>query len=174
MTVSAIVAKDKNGLIGIGLEMPWHLTADFKYFKETTVGHPVIFGHKSFKSIGCRPLPKRPHIIVSRNPELNYESVDCVTTLEDAIALSKTFGSDEVFICGGGQIYKYALDNKLLDKLYITEIYASIKIDEADVFKCVHFPNYSNDDWDLVGIKSQDIDENNKYNMTFLQFERNF
>jgi dihydrofolate reductase len=173
MIVSAIVAKDKNNLIGIGLEMPWHQPKDFKYFKETTVGHPIIFGHSSFKSIGCRPLPKRPHIIVSRDPELNYEGVDCVTTVEDAITLAKTFGSDEVFICGGGQIYYYALKNRLIDRLYITEIHTKIHFDEWDGGQCVYFPQISHDDWDMVTIKTADADEKNKYDMTFLQFERN-
>lgn len=173
MIVSAIVAKDRNNLIGIGLEMPWHLPADFKYFKDTTTGHPVIFGHNSFKSIGCRPLPNRPHIIVSTNPELNYEGVDCVTTIEDAITLAKTFGSDEVFICGGGQIYKYALENKLIDKLYITEVHTTIIVPAKMKDKCVFFPKYRNDAWDLVSVKARDADEKNIYNITFLQFERN-
>lgn len=173
MIVSAIVAKDKNNLIGIGLKMPWHQPKDFEYFKNTTMGQPLIFGHKSFKSIGCRPLPKRPHIIVSTNPELNYEGVDCVTTVEDAITLSKSFGSDEVFICGGGQIYDYALKNRLIDRLYITEIHTKIKVDKRDGDQCIYFPEILHDDWDMITIKSADADDNNKYDMTFLMFERN-
>ena len=172
MIVSAIVAKDENNLIGIGLKMPWHLPTDFSYFYKTTLHHPIIFGRKSFESIGCKPLPKRHHIIVSRDPKLSYPNVDCVTTLEDAIALAKTFGNEECFICGGGQIYKYALENKLIDKLYITEVHTKIKVDEED--KAVYFPNYGNDNWDMTSVKAVDADELNKYNMTFLQFERNF
>jgi len=174
MIVSAIAAKDENNLIGVGLEMPWRLPEDFKYFKRTTIGHPVIFGRKSFESIGLRPLPKRPHIIVSTDPELNYESVDCVTTVEDAITLAETFGSDEIFICGGGQIYKYALDNQLIDRLYITQVHTKIIIDIWDQDKCIYFPKYGNDAWDLMKINTFDADELNKYNMTFMVFERNF
>ncbi len=174
MIVSAIAAKDENSLIGIGLKMPWHLPADFYYFKKTTENHPIIFGHESFKSIGCKPLPNRPHIIVSRDPELTYEGVDTVTTVEDAITLAETFDSDEVFICGGGQIYGYALNNKLVDKLYVTQVHTKIKVDDHDEFKCVYFPNYGNDAWDLASVKARDGDEKNKHNMTFLVFERNF
>ena len=142
MIVSAIAAMDKNNLIGIGSEMPWHLPKDFKYFKDTTMGHPIIMGRKSFESIDCKPLKGRPHIIVSKDPNLNYSSVNTVTTVEDAIALAKTMeGSDEIFICGGGQIYKYALNNKLVDKLYITAIDTSIFVDFDDWVDndCIYF-----------------------------------
>lgn len=176
MIVSAIVAKDQNNLIGIGLEMPWHLPKDFAYFKATTEHHPIIFGRVSFESIGCRPLPNRHHIIVSSDPELDYDNdnVSCVTTLEDAILLAQSFQSDEVFVCGGGQIYTYGLKNNLIDKLYITEIHTKIKVDKWDEEKCVYFPNFGNDDWDLIQIKTHDADEKNKHNMTFMVFERNF
>lgn len=179
MIVSAIAAKDQNNLIGIGLEMPWHLPKDFSYFKETTIGHPIIMGRKSFESIGCRPLPNRPHVIVSADYTLSYKSDNVVTVsnVEDAILIAKSFehsDTSEVFICGGGQIYEYALKNKLVDMLYITQIHTNIKVDKQDQDKCVYFPDYGNDAWDLVQIKAFDADEKNKFNMTFMVFERNF
>lgn len=176
MVVSAIVAKDKNNLIGIGLEMPWHLPEDFAYFKSTTSGYPIIFGRKSFESIGCRPLPNRPHIIVSSDPELDYDdsNVVCVTTVEDAITIAKSYGVNETFICGGGQIYEYALKNNLVDMLYITEVNTEIRVDEHMKDKCVYFPDYTNDNWDLLFVDNFKADEKNVYDMSFFIFERNF
>ena len=176
MIISAIVAKDKNNLIGIGLEMPWHLPKDFKYFKETTLGHPIIFGRVSFESIGSKPLPNRTNIVVSKNPKLkyNYENVHTVTTVEDAIALSKTFDSDETFICGGGQIYQYVIKNKLIDKLYITEVDTKIDVNDSDQYKCVYFPQIGNDGWNLEKISKHGTDEKNKYSMKFLIYNRNY
>jgi len=176
MIVSAIVAKDQNNLIGIGLKMPWHLPKDFRFFKETTTGHPIIMGRKTFDSLGSI-LPNRPHIIVSNDPELDYEStvVYSVTSVEDAIILAETLeGSEEVFICGGGEIYSYALKNNLVHKMYITEIHTKIKVDEWDEEKCIYFPDFGNDAWDLTNIKTHDADEKNKYNMTFMVFEKNY
>jgi len=179
MIVSAIVAKDQNNLIGIGQEMPWHLPKDFSYFKETTTGHPIIMGRKTFESIGCRPLPNRPHVIVTTDYTLSYKSDNVVTvsSVEDAILIAKSFehaDTSEVFICGGGQIYAYALNHNLIDKIYATEIHTKIKVDEWDQDKCIYFPQFGNDAWDLTSIKTYDADEKNKYNMTFMVFERNY
>jgi dihydrofolate reductase len=174
MIVSAIAAMDKNNLIGIGLKMPWHLPKDFSYFKETTTNHPILMGRKTFESIGCRPLPNRPHVIISSNPELSFESkkVYSVTTVEDAIALAGSLnGNDEIFICGGGQIYAYAIEHKLIDKLYITTVHTEIDVKKKE--NPIYFPHFNHDEWDLTFIKTEDFDENNKYNMTFLIFERN-
>ena len=66
MRLSLIVAMAKNRVIGNKNKMPWHLPADFSYFKKTTTGHPVIMGRKTFESIG-RPLPARRNVVISRN-----------------------------------------------------------------------------------------------------------
>jgi len=174
MIVSAIAAMDKNNLIGVGLKMPWHLPKDFSYFKSTTTGHPIIMGRLTFESIGCRPLPNRPHIIVSSDPELTYDSdnVFTVTSIEDALALAKTMeGSEEVFICGGGQIYAYAIENRLVEKLYITTVHTEIDVKKKE--DPIYFPMFSHDDWDLTSITTEDADEKNKYNMTFMVYELN-
>ena len=173
MIVSAIAAMDENNLIGIGLKMPWHMPTDFKFFKATTLNHPIIFGRKSFEAIGSRPLPNRQHIIVSTNPELNYDydNVFTVTSIEDAIALAMTMeGNDEVFICGGGIIYRQVIERRLVDRLYITKIHTEIPLKKKD--DPIYFPKI-NDDWDMMSIRSVDADDKNEYNMTFLTFERN-
>ena len=177
MIVSAIVAMDKNNLIGIGLKMPWRLPKDFKYFKDTTMGHPIIMGRKSFESIGCKPLKGRPFIIVSHNPELYYDDVmvDTVTTVEDAIALAESM-DDIVYICGGGQIYKYALENKLVDELLITSVETYIDVEGKDFNdpELIRFPHFTHDNWDLVSVDMYEAVEKNIYGMNFLVFERNF
>ena len=175
MIVSIIVAKDKNNLIGVGLEMPWNLPSDFKYFKEKTLNHPIIMGRRTFESIGATPLPNRPHVIVTKDYNLSYKFKDVVVVndIEDAILISRTFedyDTSEVFICGGGEIYAHALWNDLVDKLYLTEVDTKIKVEEHDQDKCVYFPQISHDQWDMVDVKFHEADEKNKY-LTFLEFE---
>jgi len=173
MIVSAIAAMDINRLIGMEKNMPWHLPKDFKHFKKTTINHPIIIGRISFESkpINGNALPKRTNIVVSRNYTLAYDGIVTVTSIEDAISVAKSEERDECFIIGGGQIYKEALDNNLIDKLYLTSIHTEIKTKgKKDL---VYFPEIDNDEWDMTSISAEDADDNNKYDMTFLVFERN-
>ncbi len=127
MIVSMIVAVGKNHEIGHGGKMLWHIKEDFAHFKKTTMGHTLIMGRKTFESIG-RPLPGRKTFILSRS---NYTHNDCAvfTTLEQALAAAKEAGESEVFIAGGGEIYKQALS--LCDRIYLSEVDFS---GEADAF----------------------------------------
>ncbi|QQS39438.1 dihydrofolate reductase [Candidatus Woesebacteria bacterium] len=118
MKISIIAALSKNFVIGNKGRIPWHISEDFKYFKKLTLGHTVIMGEATFKSIG-KPLPDRKIIVMSKDK--NFEAYGCVVvhSLEDALKLINT-ESGEIFIAGGGQIYKLFLS--LADKLYLTEI----------------------------------------------------
>ena len=111
--VTIIVAVSENGVIGRDLDMPWKLSTDLKRFKAMTMGKPLIMGRKTFLSVGERPLPGRPHIIVSRNADYRPEGVDVVSSLDEAVKLAKTkaveLGVDEVFVAGGGEIYRQAM-----------------------------------------------------------------
>lgn len=175
--ISAIVAKDKNSLIGVDLKMPWHLPNDLKFFKEKTLNHPIIMGHNSFKSIGCKPLPFRPHVVVSSDPKLYYTNVVTITTIEDAIGVARTFDNDycdtsEIFICGGGEIYKFCLENELIDQIYITEIETTVDISKFDKnSKFVKFPELD-DSWKSEIIGGHYCDERNEYNMVFKLFTK--
>lgn len=115
--ISLIVAVAKNGIIGTGGTMPWHITEDFAHFKAVTLGHSVIMGRKTYESIG-RPLPRRRNVVISRNQTLRIEGCEMATSLEEAIAMCE--GEEELFVIGGGEIYRQAMP--MADKLYITHV----------------------------------------------------
>ncbi|MGF0538532.1 dihydrofolate reductase [Agrobacterium sp. ES01] len=130
-----VVAVSENGVIGREGDMPWKLSTDLKRFKALTLGKPMIMGRKTFESIGSRPLPGRPHIIITRSTDFHPEGVDVVHSLQAAIeratALAAEDGVDEVVIAGGGEIYRQAMP--LADVLHVTHVEARIDGD-------THFP----------------------------------
>jgi len=155
--ISLIAAYDKNGVIGNGPDIPWHLPADFAYFKSMTSGSTVIVGRTTFESIG-KPLPGRQNIVVTRNSNYSQDGVEVVYSVEDAI---KAADSEEVFIIGGAEIYKYALEQDLVERAYITHIDAEV---EGDVL----FPKELLSDWIQVSESSYLSDEKNEYDMNMV------
>lgn len=115
--IALIVAVAQNGVIGTRGTMPWHITEDFRHFKEVTLGHSVIMGRKTYESIG-RPLPRRRNIIISRNSELQIDGCEVASSLEAAVEMCR--GEEEVFVIGGGEIYRQAMP--IAHKLYITHV----------------------------------------------------
>lgn len=101
-----IAAVARNGIIGSDNDMPWRLPSDLKYFKRLTLGKPVIMGRKTFLSFGGKPLPGRPHVIVSRDPDYAPEGAEAATSLEEALRrgmeLAADLGVDQVMCIGGG------------------------------------------------------------------------
>lgn len=122
--ISLIVAVAENGIIGTGGTMPWHITEDFRHFKEVTLGHSVIMGRKTYESIG-RPLPRRRNIVITRNGALRIEGCEMAPSLEAALTMCE--GEEEVFVIGGGEIYRQAMP--LADRLYITHVGVSVEGD---------------------------------------------
>jgi dihydrofolate reductase len=121
-----ISAVARNGVIGSDNEMPWRLPTDLKRFKKMTVGKPVVMGRKTFLSFGGKPLPGRPHIVISRDSEYAPADAEAATSLEAALeraeTLAQELGVDEIICMGGGQIYAQAMP--LADRLEITEVSA--------------------------------------------------
>lgn len=119
-----IAAVARNGIIGADNDMPWRLSSDLKHFKKLTLGKPVIMGRKTFLSFGGKPLPGRPHVVISRDPAYAPEGAESATSFEAAFerasALAAELGVDEVMCIGGGQIYGQAIDRA--DRLEITEV----------------------------------------------------
>lgn len=138
MEISIIVAIAEKGVIGGGNELLWHIPDDLKRFKRITSGHSVIMGRKTFESIG-KPLPNRRNIVITRNPEFRAEGIEVANSLNVALGLTKT--EDEVFIIGGGEIYRQALP--MATKLYITRVHANF---EGDTY----FPEIPTQQWQLV------------------------
>ncbi len=162
MQISLIVAADEKNGIGLGNQLLCHLPDDLKYFKQTTLGHAIVMGRKTFESIG-KPLPKRTNIIISRNAALNIEGCVVVTSLNEAIEYAKANGETELFITGGGTIYELAFP--LADKIYLTRIHHTF---DADTF----FPAINANEFRLASSEKHFSDEKNKYDFTFEVYER--
>ena len=163
MIVSAIAAVAKNGVIGKGNDIPWYLSSDLKYFKRTTLNRHIIMGRKTFQSMG-RPLPKRTNVVVTRDPFFIASNCIVARSVEEALAIARDNGEEEVFIIGGGQIYELSLP--YWDRLYLTEV--EVEIEEGEVF----FPEIDPSDWRLVSEEPHEADEKNDYNYNFKVFER--
>lgn len=163
-TISIIVAMSRNRVIGRNGQLPWHLSNDLKRFKRLTMGHPIIMGRKTFDSIG-RALPGRHSIVVSRQDSLPNagENVDLVHTLEEALEHARSLDPEEIFIIGGGEIYRQALHGA--DRIYLTLVDSE---SEGDVF----FPAIDDDAWRRVEQEHYSADERHDDDYTFITLER--
>ncbi|OQQ01953.1 diacylglycerol kinase [Vibrio campbellii] len=159
MIISMIAAMADNRIIGKDNQMPWHLPADFAWFKRCTMGKPVVMGRKTYESIG-RPLPGRLNIVISRDASLSIEGVTTVTSIEQALEIAGEV--EEVMIIGGGAIYAACLP--MANKLYITHIEAEIQGD-------TQFPDWGNEFKETYS-EAYQADEKNAYNMRFTILEK--
>lgn len=127
MFLSVIAAVARNRVIGHEGRMPWKLPNDLRFFKQVTMGKPMIMGRKTWESFGSKPLPGRPHIVVTGNRDYTAEGAIVVHDLGTAIATGKRLaeeaGVEEVMVIGGAQIYAAALP--LADRVFLTEIAAT-------------------------------------------------
>jgi dihydrofolate reductase len=129
---SAIAAMAENRVIGSGNKIPWHLPEDFKWFKETTLGHVLVMGRKTFESIG-RPLPGRETLVLSRTGT-SFPGTRSVTSLDEVAAMD--FGGRKVFIAGGAEIYSLALP--LCAEVWLTVVHRTVEGD-------VHMPHFESE-----------------------------
>ncbi|AYF16443.1 TPA: type 3 dihydrofolate reductase [Vibrio parahaemolyticus] len=159
MIISMIAAMADNRVIGKDNQMPWHLPADFAWFKRCTMGKPVVMGRKTYDSIG-RPLPGRLNIVISRDESLSIEGVTTVTSVEKALEAAGNV--EEVMIIGGGAIYASCLE--MANKLYVTHIDAVVEGD-------TQFPDWGNEFKETYS-ETYQADEKNAYNMRFTILEK--
>jgi len=159
MIISLIAAMDKNRLIGADNGMPWYLPADFKYFKEVTMGKPIIMGRKTFESIG-KPLPGRLNIVISRSG-FTAQGVTSVDSIE--AALEAVSNAEEVMIIGGANIYQQMIDKA--DRIYLTHVNA---LCEGDAW----FPEFDESQWNSAEEKSVAADEKNNHSFKIIKYER--
>lgn len=136
--ISLIAALARNRVIGAGNRMPWHLPEDLRFFKATTLGHPVIMGRKTYASIG-RALPGRRNVVVSRQANLQIDGVEIAHSLEAAVALCAE--ATEVFVIGGGELYALALP--LATRMVLTEI-------DTELAGDTYFPAWDPTQWKEV------------------------
>lgn len=164
MIVSLIVAISNNKVIGKNNQLIWNLPKDMKFFMDTTLGHPVIMGRKNFESIPekFRPLKNRTNIIITRNK--NYEALDCkvVHSIKESLKCMD-FGNEEVFVIGGGEIYRKFLELDLIDKMYITHI---DEFFDGDTF----FPDFNLDKWISKEILNHQKDNENPHDFKVIEY----
>ncbi len=185
----SIVAIAKNNVIGKDNTLIWHIPKDLKHFKNTTMGKPILMGRKSYDSLG-RPLPGRPNIVISRSLKAiseqqetpHFKDMEAVGDAPPAIdegpylfsslaegieamkAMGAQMGVDEVFITGGGQIYKETLP--YTERLYLTVLDRDY---EGDIF----FPELNWDEWNIISEEKQsDEPEHDRPAFTFFTLER--
>ena len=159
MIISMIAAMANDRVIGKDNQMPWHLPADFAWFKRCTMGKPVVMGRKTYQSIG-RPLPGRQNIVISRDNLLQIDGVTTVTSIEQALAAAGEV--EEVMIIGGGAIYAACLP--IANRLYMTYIDANVDGD-------TQFPIWG-DSFVESHSESYKADEKNLYDMRFVILDK--
>lgn len=162
MHISLIVAATENGVIGKDGKMPWRLPAESAYFRNTTLGHPVITGRKNYEAMG-RPLPDRLNVVITRSADYQVPAgVAVVHSLDEALDLPEVKNQPEVFIIGGAQIYDEAMSRA--DKLYLTTIHTTM---DGDTYF-----RYNPSEWRQEWSEHHAADAENKYAFTLKRLAR--
>jgi dihydrofolate reductase len=159
--ISIIVAIARNYAIGKDNDLLWHLPDDLRRFKRITSGQCVVMGKKTWESLPLRPLPGRKNIILTDNPEDCFECSHTAFSIDDA--LDKCAGSKEVFVIGGGSVYRQFMD--VADRLYITWV---DKDYEADTF----FPEIDPQIWKSTEEEGPFFDEANNFHYRYVTYLR--
>jgi dihydrofolate reductase len=164
MIVSAIAAMSENRVIGKNNKLPWNIPEDLAHFKKTTLGKIVIMGRKTFESMG-RPLPKRENLVVSRQKDFQAAGAQVFSSLEAALAYAekKSAPTDEVFIIGGAEIYKLALEKT--QRFYLTIIHQKFDGD-------AYFPEIDFKKFKIVDKRKSSQVEPNPSSYTFFTMEK--
>ena len=160
--LSHIVAVSENHVIGTDNHLPWNLASDFRYFKNKTWGMPIIMGRKTFESMK-KDLPGRINIVVTSKKDWNAENAFVVHSIEQGIAKAKESDAKEIFIIGGGKIFKETLG--MVDRIYLTCVHATVNGD-------TYYPEIDKSVWKLVSAEDHQADEKNNYPFTFEVWER--
>ena len=161
MRITLVAAIARDGVIGDGTSIPWHIPEDLAFFRDLTMGHPVVMGRRTWDSLPerFRPLPGRRNIVVSRSPTWTADGAESAGSLDAALQLAE--GAEEVFVIGGAEIFAAALPNA--DRLVLTEI-------DLDVVGEVTFP-----DWDreaFAEITREQVVAADGTALSFVSYER--
>ena len=159
MIISVVVAIAANNAIGKDNQLLWRLPNDLKHFKEITSGHTIIMGRKTYDSVG-KPLPNRRNIIITRQ-NIIIEGCEVVNSLDAALALCDD--EPEVFIVGGAEIYKQAMN--ATDRIYLTIVHQNFDGD-------TYFPEIKKDEWKETDREDHQTDEKHQFSYSFITLER--
>ena len=161
MKISIVVAVSENGVIGKDNRLLWRLSNDLRRFKEITSGHHMLMGRKTFESIG-RPLPNRTTLIITKNVSYSFEHCYTFASIPEAIDFARDRNEQELFIVGGGEIFRQTLS--LAETIHLTIVHTEIEGD-------THF-EYDDSSWVVVQKESVPADDKNEYDSTYLKLER--
>lgn len=165
MIISLIVAASTNNVIGKDNRLLWHLPNDMKFFKNTTWGMPVIMGRKTYEALAGEPLPGRFNFVITRNGDWSAgrESVRVVSDLASAVRLAKETDCKEIFIIGGGEIYKESMP--IADRIYMTRVHTVL---EGDTY----FPEIDEGQWELVNNRDFPVDDKHAFAYSFQLWQK--
>lgn len=165
--VALVVAVSKNGVIGVGGTLPWRISDDLKWFKEVTMGKPVVMGRKTYESIG-KPLSGRANIVVTRAHNWRADGVIRAGSVEEAIRRAafqaEQTGAEEICVIGGGEIYAQTID--IATRLYLTEV-------DVEIEGGVYFPPIRARDWRRSRVGGCDRSDKNQHSCEFFILDRN-
>ena len=161
--ISLIVAASTNNAIGKDNQLLWHLPNDLRFFKNTTWGMPVIMGRKTYESVN-KPLPGRFNYVITRQAGWNAEGVKGAADINDALQQAKETNCKEIFIIGGGEIFKQSME--LADKIYMTRVHANL---DGDVF----FPEIDESNWKMMDNIDQPADDKHAFAYSFQVWLKN-
>lgn len=162
--LSIVVAQADDRAIGIGGDMPWHISADLKHFKSLTVGHTVVMGRRTWESLPQRPLAGRRNIVLSQTVDFSPEGATVVRSVNDMFAALSH--EEETFVIGGGKLY--ALLMPWVDRLYVTWVHHCFP--QADTF----FPVIDNSTFALVSQSERSLDERSGLEYSFAEYSRRY
>ena len=160
--LSAVWAQDKNGVIGLNGTLPWHMPADLKFFKETTINHTIVMGRTTFEGMGRRILPNRHTIVLTRDQDYKSPGAQIMHDIQEVVEYA-AHKSEPVYVIGGAVVFKDLLP--YFDQLVCTRIDGEF---EGDTF----FNDVNWDEWKLVKSIEGTVDENNVYPHRFETYER--
>jgi dihydrofolate reductase len=162
MRISIIVAAAENHVIGRENQIPWRLPADQRKFKALTMGHHLIFGRRTYESIG-RPLPGRSTLVVTRQSDYQAPGCTVLGSLDEALRVARASGDSQAFIAGGAGLYAAALP--VADRIYLTRVHTEIA---GDTF----FPVLDMSDWEVIESWEHPADDRNDYDFTLTTLDR--
>lgn len=160
--ITLIAAAAENNVIGAKGKIPWRLPNDLRRFRRLTEGHPVIMGRKTREAMG-RNLPGRRNIVVTRQQDVRINGCDVVHSLDEALDLARAGGAEDVFIIGGGELYREALP--LADRIELTRVHMSVEGDAV-------FPEFHPEEWNRTFQERHEADAEHAVPYTFLTYER--
>jgi len=159
--ISLIWAMSENRAIGIENRLPWRLPADMRWFRQHTLGKPILMGRTTYQSFGNKALPDRPNIILSRDPQFSASDAKVFGSLQHALEYCSQY--QEVMVIGGAEVYRQCLP--LANRLYMTLVHTQVSAD-------AYFPQLDWRQWELLEQQDHQHDDKHAYDYSFFRYQR--